>query len=835
MRRFVLEAGWHFRQHDPEFSLEKNWTAADGWLPATVPGVVHGDLLSLEKIPDPFQALNEADVQWVGECNWLYRCRFPWSASDLRAEEIVTLCFGGLDTFATVWLNDRCILVSDNMFLPHRIAVQDDLRLGENELRILFEAALPVGRARETEMGEKAVWNGDSSRVYVRKAQYHYGWDWGPCLLTTGPWQPVWLEVSAARISHLHAPVELDEALTRARVPVEIGLEGSHGVPGAAVELTVYGPDGVAVAHAAIPVSADVLSHVFSLEKPALWWPNGYGSQPLYRLVARLLANGEVVDTQEQRLGMRRVRLVQEEIEGEAGRGFRFEVNNTPIFCGGANWIPADMLLPRVTPERYRAYLQGAAAAHMQMIRVWGGGIYEADSFYDLCDELGLLVWQDFLFACGIYPAHPSFLASVRAEAEHVIQRLRHHPCLALWCGNNEDYSLASQQELPVSGVFSDAFPGRAIYEQLLREICGRLDPARPYWPGSPYDGSGGDDPRAGDQHVWEVWNRDLAPYQEYPRYGGRFVSEFGMIGLPSAASIAQMASPAERYPGSCGLDFHLKAGEGIRRMAVYLAENVRTPADITSYAYATQLVQAEALATALRSWRRRFGGPGRYACGGALVWQLNDCWPSISWSIVDDTLVPKMGYYAVSRALAPLSLELQRQPTGADIWASNSTGQGMTGTLRVKRWALTGEMVASEEWSVVLAPHQTTELGSTRLSADGRHVLAAELGLDSGTRVRASLWAEPLKYLLVSNPGLTWESPGEGKLRLTCRAPAKGVWIETTEPDETEAPITWSDNGFDLFPGEAYEIEKMLGMGGANLYSDSLRIRSLFDLQVGT
>jgi beta-mannosidase len=537
MRRFVLEAGWQFRQHDPGCSLEDNWTAANGWLPATVPGVVHSDLLSLGKIPDPFLEMNETEVQWVGECNWLYLGRFTWSSDDLREEDEAALCFGGLDTFATVWLNGRRILVSDNMFLPHRVPVQEYLRPGENELRILFESALSKGRSLQAELGETAVWNGDSSRVYVRKAQYHYGWDWGPTLLTAGPWRPVWLEVSPARISRLYAPVELDETLTRAHLPVEIVVESSHRIPGAAVELTVYGPGGQVATRASVPLTDSALVHSLTLENPELWWPNGYGSQPLYRLLVTLLSDGEIIDTQEQRLGIRRLRLVQDEIQGEAGGSFRFEVNNIPIFCGGANWIPADMLLPRVTPDRYRAYLQRAAKAHMQMIRVWGGGIYEAESFYDICDELGLLVWQDFLFACGIYPGHPAFLESVRAEAEAAVERLRYHPCLALWCGNNEDYSLASHLGLPVSGELTQSFPARAIYEELLPEICGRLDPARPYWPGSPYDASGGEDPREGDQHVWNIWNQAMDPYQEYPRYGGRFVSEFGMIGLPSAVS----------------------------------------------------------------------------------------------------------------------------------------------------------------------------------------------------------------------------------------------------------------------------------------------------------
>jgi beta-mannosidase len=366
-----------------------------------------------------------------------------------------TLCFDGLDTFAKVWFDDVMVLSGDNMFVPRRIEVTRLIQTGHNRLILLFESALRRGRAREAEGGALPLWNGDSSRLYVRKAQYHYGWDWGPTLLTVGPWRPVRLEVFTARIADLHCPIEVTPDLRVATIPVKIDVEAGSAIARNAQELALFfaslmvqvdlfDPDGAPVASVTLPVVDGRGSTDLVVFAPRLWWPNGYGDQPLYRLVVTLQRNNDILDRRELRLGLRRLRLVQDPLEGEPGTTFLFEVNNVPIFCGGANWIPADSFVTRITPERYRAWCEQAAAANMVMLRVWGGGIYEHDAFYDACDELGLLVWQDFMFACGIYPAPGWFRDSVRAEAEAQVRRLRHHPCLALWCGNNEDYQIGA-------------------------------------------------------------------------------------------------------------------------------------------------------------------------------------------------------------------------------------------------------------------------------------------------------------------------------------------------------------------------------------------------------
>lgn len=816
MKQFTLTQGWQLKARDPKRSLTTAFGDADDWLSASAPGSVHQDLLAAGRIPDPFSGLNELDVQWVGETDWLYRCQFTLPA-DFAADHMV-LCFDGLDTFATVWLNGQQILVSDNMFVPHRIEVGALLQPGQNELRILFESALRRGKEREAQYGPLAVWNGDASRVYVRKAQYHYGWDWGPVLMTAGPWRAVRLEAYRGRIADLHCPVTVAEDLQTAILPVTVAVEGSPATD-ATLVLALYDPAGELVEQTTLPVTGASVSHTFTVTAPRLWWPRGYGEQALYRLEATLQHGTDVLDQQTQRLGLRHLVLRQEALANEPGSTFLFVINHTPLFCGGANWIPADSFIPRITPERYRAWLQLAADGNQIMLRIWGGGIYEEDVFYDTCDELGLLVWQDFMFGCGIYPAYAEFQASVRAEAAAAVRRLRHHPSLVIWCGNNEDYAIAQSMrayDATFNGDFTTTrFPARELYERLLPAVCTALDPTRPYWPGSPYGGADSGDQTIGDRHTWDVWHGRMAPYQDYPKYGGRFVSEFGMQAHPALTTIEAFAAPAERFAESRTLEHHNKATDGPRRLAVYVNDTVRAPADLPSAIYATQLVQAEALGAALRGWRRRFGGPGNYAVAGALVWQINDCWPVTSWAMVDYWLRPKPAYYVVRRELAPLVVGLVKADGGAAMWAVNGTTAPIAATFIMTTWSLAGEQIATEERTVTLAANQATELGLCSFDAAKRQVLGARLLVNGAIASRATLWPEPFKYLTMPDPGLQVVQEGE-MVRLRVTRPAKGVWLAAGDG------VAWSDNMVDLLPGDE-QVLVAKGLGTARVQTQWL------------
>lgn len=809
MEHISLSQGWQLKARDQQLPLADDFALTSGWIPAQVPGTIHQALLAAGKIADPFYGCNENDLQWIGETDWLYRCTFVIPA-ELFAQEHVDLCFDGLDTHATVWLNGQEILQSVNMFVPERLGVKALLRSGTNELQICFRSAFAEGKTLEAEHGKLHVWNGDASRVYVRKAQYHYGWDWGPTLLTAGPWRAVRLEAYHSRIADLHCPSTVREDLQQATLPVEILLDGAIGSD-CTMQLALHDPVDTLIERITLTPTADSLLHTFVIDQPALWWPNGYGDQPRYRLTATLQQHDAELDTQTVQIGLRRLALVQEPVADEEGSSFYFAINNTPIFCGGVNWIPADSFTPRITAETYRTLLQMTADANMVMVRIWGGGIYEEECFYDICDELGLLVWQDFMFACGLYPAHDAFQASVAAEAEANVRRLRNHPSIVLWCGNNEDYSLAESIQRYDPAITSDLanspFPARAIYEELLPAVCQRLDPTRPYWPGSPYLGSNSGDPTQGDRHTWDVWHGRMAPYQAYPDYGARFVSEFGMQALPHRATIDSFAPPEEQFAASRTLEHHNKAEGGVRRIAAYLADNLRPPADFDGMIYATQLIQAEAMAAAIRGWRRNFKGPGAYAMAGALIWQLNDCWPVTSWALVDYALRPKAAYYAAKRALAPLAVELATRPGGAEAWVVSQALESMTVTVQLALWTLAGERLAQIEHKIQLAPNQATELPGFNFDLDEPVVLGAYLLVDGEIADRAVLWPEPLKYLNFPDPELTVNREDD-TVRLRVQRPAKGIWLDAGDG------VQWHDNCIDLLPDDELEVQSH-GLGG--------------------
>jgi len=823
MKNLPLNTNWQFKARDPEKELIADFAQSEGWLTANVPGTVQQDLLAAGKIPDPFYGLNEREVQWVGEQDWLYRGNFDLPP-DFAASDPTQLYFEGLDTFATVWLNGEKILVSENMFVPHRIDVGTLLKATANELHILFESAVRRGRELEAKFGKLSAWNGDPYRVYVRKAQYHFGWDWGPCLITCGVWRGVRLESSPVRIAELDCSIEVDESLERATLTAKVVVEATQ-TQDIAVQLRLLGPMGEELETVETALVENTLKHTFIINQPQLWWPRGYGSQPQYKVEATLLYKDSEVDRVEKKVGLRRLELVQEPIEGETGTSFYFKINNTPIFCGGVNWIPADSFTPRIPAERYQKLLELAADGNMVMLRVWGGGIYEEDIFYDLCDELGLLVWQDFMFACGIYPALDWFQQSVKAEVTATLKRLRHHPSLVLWSGNNEDYMIANSikaYDATFEGDFTQtSFPARQIYERLLPQLCAELDPARPYWPGSPYGGLDASSQTVGDRHTWDVWHGQMLDYHEYPRFEGRFVSEFGMQAMPDLATVAAFAPPAERYPGSRTFDFHNKATDGFRRLAAYLSDNLPVTPALEDFIYATQLIQSEALVCALRGWRRRWGGPGKYAVGGALIWQINDCYPVTSWAIVDYYLRLKPAYYTVKRELAPITVGLWRSSDNkAALWGVNGTLEKVEAELVLQALTLTGEKVWEEKRALILNPNQATELSTIPFNPEEGIVVGATLYRNQQIIGRATLWPEPFKYFEFSDPAIEITSIGEDKLLIQAKRPAKGVLLTA------DGLVEWSDNMLDLLPNDP-QIITAKGLGKAEV-----RVRSLSNIQ---
>ncbi|EEP82715.1 conserved hypothetical protein [Uncinocarpus reesii 1704] len=705
------------------FPIDQNWVfkkAADEdiqYLPvAQFPTNIHLDLMHHGIIEDPFVGKNEDRVQWVGEESWVYRTTFSTPSFDSAGKAV--LAFDGLDTYATVKLNGRTILSTENMFVPERVDVTDMLDAeDENTLEIVFHSALQIGKELQRQHPEHlwGCWNGDPSRCAVRKAQYHYGWDWGPMLMTCGPWRPINLEVFTARIADIHCRTSVEKSLKHAEVTVTVEVEGDADE----VIIQVHHHNSVK-AQATAVIDLGIATATFLIRDPQLWYPANYGRQPLYTLHATLVRGGDELDSSSKRIGLRQARVVRKPLDGAGGETFFFEINNIPIFCGGSNWIPADSFTPRISPKKYRDWLRLLVDGNQVMVRVWGGGIFEEQVFYDTCDELGILVWQDFLFACGNYPAYKNFLETVEREAVANVKRLRHHPSIVIWAGNNEDYQYAESEKLGYnpsdqdpSNWLKSTFPARYIYEKLLADVMKTLSPDTYYHFGSPWGGKSSADPLAGDIHQWNVWHGTQEKYQNFDKLSGRFVSEFGMEGFPSIETIDSYLPGGEndndRYPQSSTVDFHNKAIGHERRLALYMVENIRYQFEpFEQYIHCTQLMQAECLASAYRAWRRQWKGPGREYCAGALVWQMNDCWPVTSWAIVDYYLRPKHAYYAIKRELAPVTIGLKR-PLGKaslprsenekiDVWASNFTLQTKTVEVVIKVFDITtGEEVLSE------------------------------------------------------------------------------------------------------------------------------------------
>uniref|UniRef100_A0A8H7TNF3 Beta-mannosidase B n=1 Tax=Bionectria ochroleuca TaxID=29856 RepID=A0A8H7TNF3_BIOOC len=520
---FPIDKNWEFKQADKE---DAKYLSV-GQFPTNV----HLDLLHHKLIPDPFIGKNENQVQWVGEAQWVYRTTF--SSPEVGGGAKAVLAFDGLDTFATVVLNGEKILETDNMFIPERVDVTKILKSqGENELIINFDSAYLRGcKLVEKYPDHKwGCWNGDVSRLAVRKSQFHWGWDWGPTLLTCGPWRPVNLEVYESRIVDLHANINVKDSLKSASVTVHAPVEG----PAKRVRFDISLRDRHVTSEVVEILGDGPVNATFEVQNPELWYPIRYGAQPLYDFKATLLDGDSEVDTVTKRIGLRKVVLVQKPLQDQEGTSFFFEINNIPVFCGGSNWIPGDNFIPRISKQKYRDWVKLVADGNQFMMRVWGGGIYEEQALYDACDEMGILVWQDFMFGCGNYPAWPEMRQSIKREAEENVRLLRHHPSIVIWAGNNEDYQYQESEKLtydpdnhdPDSWLETD-FPARYIYEKILADVCQELIPDTYYHFGSPWGGKSSGDPKVGDIHQWNVWHGSQEKYQDFDKLVGRFVSEF--------------------------------------------------------------------------------------------------------------------------------------------------------------------------------------------------------------------------------------------------------------------------------------------------------------------
>ncbi len=715
-----------------------HWLEADGrrgyseleWLPAQVPGYVHTDLTAAGVIADPFVERSELGAQWIDAERWSYRTLFTFTPD--AALPVRLLRFDGLDTIASVWLDGIKLGESENMFLALELDVSERLAPGTHELRVDFEPAVAVGRERRARYlaGEglaRDVVRFDE-RAFVRKAQYMYGWDWGPRLVSAGIWRPVTLIEHAGRL-------------------LDVAIEQNHRADGS-VELCAFSEleGGGVVVHELEGIAANVPDGtVVRIAEPALWWPTGLGAQPLLTLRSRLYAAGDaggrVLDERVTRIGLRRIRLVRE--PDRHGESFELEVNGRRIYCVGGNWIPDDSFPARVGRERLRRQLERARDLNMNMLRVWGGGLYESDDFYDLCDELGLLVWQDFPYACSYYPDDAEALKAARREARENVRRLRSHASLALWCGNNENRMMfETGWDDPTR--HPPRYYGDKIYDGVLPQVLAELDPSRPYVPSSPWGGTAGtlaNGGGSGDQHYWDVWH-GRGDWKFYDDSSGRFVSEFGFASAPSAAAWKRIL-PTHAEPGALDVRhpaarWHDKTLKGYDTFIGFVALHYPPAKNLEEWTYFSQLNQRDALRHGIEHFRRGD------VCKGALVWQLNDCWPVQSWAVVDSEGRYKAAAFELRRLFAPAlaSIVIDGEKALLHVALDNRLA-GITEPATLEaRSLLDGRLVARAEAHVELAP------GERRL------VLALELtGLPREETLVTATFSGTKTFRLLTEP----------------------------------------------------------------------------------
>ncbi len=820
-----------------KLSLNGSWTLYQEGdtapIPAWVPGCVHTDLLDAGRIEDPYYRDNELDTLWICETDWAYKRTFDVPAALLEHDRVLLRC-NGLDTLATVTVNGTIVGNTANMFRTWEFDVKEILIAGENSIEVAFDAPLPYVQKRNAERFLPAWGVGDhklDSGGWIRKEPCNFGWDWGPMLTTSGIWRDIELVgFSTARLSDIHIRQGHDTA-GHVDLAADISVEKTNeSVLSAEVVVTLRRE---VIATQTVEMSSDEVVSALVIEEPQLWWPNGMGDQPLYDVEVTLSnADGDVLDTWTRRIGLRT--LVLERKPDEWGESFHFAVNGLPFFAKGANWIPADTFSTRLTEDDYARLIGDAVAANMNMLRVWGGGIYEDDIFYDLCDELGICVWQDFMFGCATYPAFDAtYMANVKAEAEDNVRRIRHHACLALWCGNNElEQGLVGDEWTETTMSWEDY---DKLYNVLLPEVVARLDPQRDYWPCSPHTPVGDrrdfNNPDSGDAHLWSVWH-GKEPFEWYRGCTHRFNSEFGFQSFPEPQTVYTYTSPEDRNITSFVMEHHQRSGIGNSTIIHYMLDWFKLPTSFDMTLWLSQILQGMAIKYAVEHWRR-----GMPRGMGTLYWQLNDCWQVASWSSIDYFGNWKALHYMARDFFAPLLIS-GLEDSDQETVEIHVTSDLLEVTEGVAGWTLTdtdGNTLDQGSTKVHAGSRQNTLVETLDLShwiesRDIRNLLLwLDLSVDGQTVSRNFVnFARP-KHLNLVEPDIEVEfgEPGGGcySVSLTTDVPALWTWLEF------KGGAKFSNNFVHLRPGvnETIIIEPKEEMDVFD-FSERLTIRSLAD-----
>ncbi|WP_294392250.1 glycoside hydrolase family 2 protein [uncultured Sphingomonas sp.] len=837
-----LDDGWQARIAPTDAATIAAHRREGRWFTAHVPGSVQQDLIAAHRIPDPFKGLNEAAVQWVGRADWQYRRTLRVTPAML-ARDHLDLVFDGLDTFATVSINGHDVLKADNAHRRWRVAAKPLLRAGDNIVTITFAAPIralqPMVLAEAHSLpGEYDSAFGDEPKrrqtsPYIRKPKYHYGWDWGPRILNVGPWRPIRLDAwDEARIESFRVDQDtLNDAEARLSGKVAV-MSGRTGT--ATIRVAVTGPDGQQVearTDAALVPGLNQITVPLAVAAPQRWQPIGYGAQPLYRATAVLERAGAATDTARRRIGLRTVELIRG--TGSDRGAFGFRVNGLPIFAKGANLIPFDSFPARVTPAAMRTVLQGARDANMNTIRVWGGGYYLDDAFYDMADEMGLMIWQDFMFGGAVTPPDAAFRENVRIEAEEQVERLNNHPSIIGWNGGNEVLSgwenwsdrKAYKRAIGADGQERVGTGMAVLFDRVLRDAVLTRSPGSTYWAGSPstdYDGPVDTD-ASGDRHFWDVWSGSK-PVENYLDSCPRFMSEYGFQGAPGLATIRDFAGAGPLSPDSPVMKAHQKFldGEGNERLLFYMRARLGEPKDFGDFVYLSQVDQAQAIQMAALHHRAC-----RPVTMGSLFWQINDVWPAISWASIDHQGRWKLLQYAARRFFAPQAIVAEHRGNATRLSLVSDATQPLPARWTIRSFAMDGTPLKENGGTVTLPPLSAIPVPTLTDDAlfggadPAASYAVAEMIVGDTVASRAIVERGVPKDMRYPDPGLTatWT---DKQVTVTAKRLARAVML-----DFGAMPAQPSDNGFDLLPGESRTVTVAADATPAAL-ARALTLRSL-------
>jgi len=802
----ALDKGWEFRQ------VQAGQAEEEGWLPAKVPGDVHLDLLANKKIDDPFFRDNESKLQWIEKASWEYRSTFDVPAS-LLARKNVDIVFDGLDAACDVSLNGVEVLKASNSFRVWRVSAKANLHAGKNILRIVFPS--PITAAAEVAAGDQfRLQSKTEDKTYIRKPAYEYGWDWGPRFVTSGIWRPArleaWDNVRIADFAIRQRDVSKEVAHVDAEVEVEAAAAGLAQIKVSYVD----GGKSVLISRlVTVHPGTNVIDLPIEIRQPMLWYPAGYGEQPLYDFSAQLSTGPAApdADSRKTKVGLRTIELRRE--LDKWGRSFELVVNGIPVFAKGADVIPFDSFPNRVTTADYRLILESAKEANMNTIRHWGGGYYETDEFYQICDELGIMVWQDFMFGNDWQPGTYSFKLDIEAEAEDQVRRLRNHPSIVIWCGNNETeaaFGWGPRTTLPPE-------VRRLIWQDYLTEFSGilprvvaRLDAETPYWPSSP---SADYEPltmtfRSGDDHIWDVWHGRV-PFTTYEAHHSRFVTEYGFQSFPEMRTVESFTQPEDRAGIFTPVMLaHQKNNEGNSIIHDYLAKDYPEPKDFASFLYVSQVLQAEGIKIGAEHFRRE-----RPLTMGSIFWQLNDCWPVASWSSIDYYGRWKALQYYARRFYSPILVSPHIENGSVKVYIVSDKTAATDATLRVRLMDFDGRVLLEQAQYVTIDPlaskvylewplKKLTDAGAADTS---RVIVVADLTANGTPISRNMIYLAPVKQIRQTPATLKVDAAGEGgnyKVRISSAVLARDVYLSFGDLD-----VKVSDNYFDILPGETAEI----------------------------